>query len=90
MIPIPRAGVLRGIAGVDTACAIVGIDDVRVTAKLETTLVPLPEGRSYLGFIFASGDDPIAVERSLRQAHACLTFSIDRAVTLANAHQAFT
>jgi biotin carboxylase len=83
MIPIPRAGVLRGATGMDRACAIMGIDDVQVTAKLETTLVPLPEGRSYLGFIFASGTEPDAVEHSLREAHACLAFSIDRAVTLA-------
>ncbi len=38
--------------------------------------MPLPEGASYLGFIFARGDDPAAVEAALRQAHACLHFDI--------------
>jgi biotin carboxylase len=83
MIPIPARGVFRGVSGVDDASAIVGIDDIRITAKADETLVPLPEGRSYLGFIFASGDDPEIVEHALRDAHARLTFSIDRALVIA-------
>ncbi len=83
MIPIPRAGVYRGEEGVDAARTIAGIDDVRITAKRDTVLVPLPEGRSYLGFIFAHGATPVAVEQSLRQAHGCLRFTIDRAITVA-------
>jgi hypothetical protein len=39
--------------------------------------VPLPEGASYLGFIFARAATPEAVERSLRGAHGRLTFAID-------------
>ena len=86
MIPIPARGVFRGVSGVDDASAIVGIDDIRMTAKADETLVPLPEGRSYLGFIFASGEDPAIVERALRDAHARLTFSIDRALVIAATH----
>jgi biotin carboxylase len=86
MIPIPARGVFRGVSGVDDASAIVGIDDIRMTVKADETLVPLPEGRSYLGFIFASGEDPASVERALRDAHARLTFSIDRALVIAAAH----
>jgi hypothetical protein len=82
MIPIPGRGVLRGVSGVEAACAIPGIDDVHVTAKVDETLVPLPEGRSYLGFIFARGASPAIVERSLRTAHGCLEFAIDRALTI--------
>jgi hypothetical protein len=55
-----------------------GIDDVRITAKPETVLIPLPEGRSYLGFIFAHGRSPAATESAVRQAHAQLGFIIDR------------
>jgi hypothetical protein len=33
-------------------------------------LVPLPEGSSYLGFIFARAPTPAAAERALRAAHA--------------------
>jgi len=86
MIPIPARGVFRGVSGVDAASAIEGIDGIRITAKAEETLVPLPEGRSYLGFIFASGEDPAVVERALRDAHARLTFSIDRALVIAATH----
>ncbi len=76
MIPIPRAGMLASVAGVEEARAVPGIEDVRVTAKLNQPLVPLPEGASYLGFIFAHGDDPARVEAALRAAHGCLRFSI--------------
>ncbi len=43
-------------------------------------LVPLPEGASYLGFIFAHGETPADVEQALRAAHARLTFIIDAEV----------
>jgi len=80
MIPIPRRGVYRGVEGVEAARATDGVDDVVMTAKPESLLVPLPEGRSYLGFIFASGDAPDEVERSLRGAHGQLRISIERAL----------
>jgi hypothetical protein len=38
--------------------------------------VPLPEGDRYLGFVFARGDTPAAVETSLRAAHAALHVEI--------------
>jgi hypothetical protein len=83
MIPIPRRGVYRGVQGVDKALHISGIDDIRITAKADELLLPLPEGRSYLGFIFASGKDPGAVEQALRNAHAALAFEIEREIELA-------
>ena len=43
-------------------------------------LVPLPEGRSYLGFIFARATTPLAVEQALRAAHAKLRFQIEREI----------
>lgn len=82
MIPIPRRGVYRGVSGVGNARRITGIDDVIITAKPDSTLVPLPEGRSYLGFIFATNDSPASVEEALRRAHERLDFRIDRDVTL--------
>ncbi len=80
MIPIPGPGVLRGVDGADRARAVPGIDDVSLTAKLDQTLVPLPEGATYLGFIFARGDSPSEVESALRTAHACLEVRMDRAI----------
>lgn len=84
MIPIPRRGVLRGVEGLDDARRVAGIEDVRITAKPDTLLVPLPEGRSYLGFIFARDDDPAGVESALRAAHARLRFTIERELPLAS------
>ena len=76
MIPIPRAGVLEKVEGLDAASAVPLVEDVTISAHAGETLVPLPEGHRYLGFIFARGDDPAAVERALRDAHARLTFTL--------------
>jgi hypothetical protein len=84
MIPIPRRGIYRGVSGLDEARAVNGVEGVQVTAKADEVVVPLPEGRSYLGFIFASGGDPYSVEQALRTAHGKLTFAIDRDIVLAS------
>jgi biotin carboxylase len=77
MIPIPRRGVLRRVDGIEAARNVPHIDDICITAKPDQVLIPLPEGASYLGFIFARAAAPQFVERSLRDAHARLTFAID-------------
>jgi len=77
MIPIPRAGRLGGVRGLEAAEAVDGIEEVTITAHVGQELVPLPEGWQYLGFIFARADTPDAVEAALRDAHARLVFSID-------------
>ena len=82
MIPIPRRGILRGVDGVDAARAVPDIDEIRITAKPDQLLVPLPEGASYLGFIFARASSGSAVEQALRAAQARLTFAIDPEVPL--------
>jgi biotin carboxylase len=84
MIPIPRPGIYRGVQGVEQARAVAGVEDLQITAKVDQQLVPLPEGASYLGFIFAGAETPAGVEAILRQAHGCLRFSIDTALPLAN------
>ena len=77
MIPIPRRGVFRRVSGLDEARRVAGVEDVRITAKSDQVLVPLPEGASYLGFIFARANDACRVERALRAAHKRLEFTID-------------
>ncbi len=72
MIPIPRAGIYQSVNHITDP----DVDEIVITAKPGQKLVPLPEGASYLGFIFASGADPAAVEASLRRAHARLEFEI--------------
>jgi hypothetical protein len=84
MIPIPGRGVFRGVSGIEDARRVEGVDQVMVTAKADQLLVPLPEGASYLGFIFARGETPDAVERSLRIAHGCLAFTIEAELRLEN------
>ena len=76
MIPIPRAGVLRRVDGIDQARAAPHVEGVEVTARLGQALEPLPEGAAYLGFIFARATDPERVESALRAAHANLRFDI--------------
>ena len=68
MIPTPEAGVLRRVEGVLAASRIPGVREVSITVREGYELVPLPEGSGYLGFVFAFGDNPAAVETSLRRA----------------------
>lgn len=77
MIPIARSGVFRGVTGVDDAKAVPGVDDVLVTAKADQQLLALPEGASYLGFIFAHAPTPEGAEQAVRAAHGRLRFTID-------------
>ena len=76
MIPTPGAGILTDVKGVTDARAVPGIDDLVISVHPGETLVPLPEGARYLGFIFARGMSPTAVEASLRTAHRHLSFEI--------------
>ncbi len=76
MIPIPRGGTLKEVRGLAEARNLPGIDEISITAHLGQTLVPLPEGSQYLGFIFARGEDPDSVTTSLRDAHRQLDFVI--------------
>ena len=85
MIPIPAAGMLKAIHGIEQAEAVPLITGVEITAKLHHQLVPLPEGASYLGFIFARGDSSDAVEQAIRQAHACLRLDIRREIPMLRA-----
>lgn len=82
MIPIPKAGRLRGCQGVEEALQVPGINGIEITAKMNYPIVPLPEGSSYLGFIFAQGASPERVEQSIRDAHSRLSFQIDTLIPL--------
>lgn len=72
MIPIPRAGVLRRVEGVLAAQKVPFIEELEISVREGYELVPLPEGASYLGFIFARAPTPEQAEQALRAAHACL------------------
>lgn len=76
MIPVPGAGVLRGVRGVDAARRVPGVEDVVITAHVGQRLEPLPHGSRYPGFIFARAASPQDAESALRRAHACLAFDL--------------
>ncbi len=82
MIPIPAAGLLRDVDGIEQAKAVAHITDIEITAPLNHTLTPLPEGDAYLGFIFAEAPTPDSAEDALRSAHAQLNFRIDPIIPL--------
>lgn len=76
MIPTPGAGILRRVEGVLAAQQVPGVDDLIISVREGYELVPLPEGGSYLGFVFAHADTPAEVECALRGAHDCLDIVI--------------
>jgi hypothetical protein len=82
MLPIPRAGFLQRVEGLDKALSVPGIDDIAITAKPAEKLLPFPEGASYPGFIFARGTTPQEVEQALRTAYQQLRLIITPALAL--------
>jgi biotin carboxylase len=76
MLPISRAGILHGVGGREDARAVPGVEDVVVTVPEGREVVPLPEGDSYLGFLFARAERPDEVEGALREAHRRLRVDI--------------
>jgi len=76
MIPIPGPGILQEVRGLENAKAVPYIEDIIISAHLGEKIVPLPEGKKYLGFIFSRADSPEEVESALREAHRRLQFSI--------------
>lgn len=78
MVPIPKSGVFESASGLEEARAVSGISGIAITAKPGQILEMLPEGSSYLGFLFARGVD---AERALREAQGKLSFSIQMALS---------
>ena len=74
MIPIGSGGIYQGCDGEEAARTVEGIEDVIITAKEGQRMIPLPEGSSYLGFLFARAATPALAEYALRAAHSKLRF----------------
>jgi len=68
---------LRDVLGLEQARSQPLVNEVTLTTHRGAELVPPPDGDRYLGFIFARGADPQAVEGALRKAHARLSFAVD-------------
>ncbi len=82
MIPIGSGGVYQGCAGEEDARAVEGIEDLIVTAKEGQRMIPLPEGSSYLGFLFARAATPALAEAALRVAHSKLRFEFAKTLSV--------
>jgi|SRR5882724_26107 len=76
MLPIPCAGFLQRIEGLERALRVPGIEDIAITAKPAEKLRPFPEGASYPGFIFARSATAQEVEQALRAAYRQLRLVI--------------
>ena len=76
MIPIPKAGILKRVEGLLNAQRVPYINDVTIEVREGYELTPLPEGNSYLGFIFAEAPTVKEAEKALRDAHDCLNIVI--------------
>ena len=88
MIPIPKAGMLKRVEGLLQAQRIPFIEEINIQIREGHELIPLPEGSSYLGFIFAKAPDTEQVEQALREAHRQLDFIISPVWKLTQGNQA--
>lgn len=78
MLPVPAAGVVRAIAGVDEARSVPRVTDVEITARVGDRVMPLPEGNTYMGFVFAEAPGADEVVASLQRAARAVEFDIGR------------
>ncbi|MGB7848407.1 MAG: ATP-grasp domain-containing protein [Candidatus Acidiferrum sp.] len=76
MIPVPHSGILEKVEGEEEARATAGVTSLEITARLHDFIAAWPEGSSYLGFLFAQAAEPLEVEKSLRDAHRKLRFTL--------------
>jgi len=87
MIPIPKAGMLKRVEGLLQAQRIPFIEEINIQIREGHELIPLPEGSSYLGFIFAKAPDTQQAEQALREAHRQLEFIISPVWKLTQGNQ---
>jgi len=76
MMPVPQAGTLTHVTGIEAARAVPHVNDVIITVYQGQELVPLPDDSKYAGFIFARGETPEEAERAVREANELIVFQI--------------
>jgi biotin carboxylase len=74
MIPVKTSGLLKRIEGLTAAMQIEFIQDIEIHIQEGYELIPLPEGSSYLGFIFAQAPSYEQTFDALKKAHRMLNF----------------
>jgi biotin carboxylase len=89
MIPVKTSGILKRVEGLTAAMQVEFVKDIEIHIQEGYELVPLPEGSSYLGFIFAQAPSFEETFNALKKAHQMLNFvtqpiwRLDRADTIA-------
>jgi biotin carboxylase len=74
MIPITDAGILKRVEGLTEALQTRYVRDIEIHINPGYELVPLPEGASYLGFIFAQAPEYEQTLAALKTAYSKLRF----------------
>jgi biotin carboxylase len=74
MIPITNSGLLKRVEGLTDAMQVNYIKDIEIHIREGYELVPLPEGSSYLGFIFAQAPSYEETFHALKSAYQKLRF----------------
>jgi biotin carboxylase len=74
MIPVTASGILARVEGMTAALQVKYIKDIEIHIREGYELIPLPEGSSYLGFIFAQAPDYRQTYQALKTAYQKLTF----------------
>jgi len=67
---------LKRVEGIAKARKLSGIQHIEISIAEGYALEPLPEGQSYLGFIFAEASTYKEVQQVLKQALDCLKIII--------------
>ncbi len=84
MIPITDSGILKRVEGLTEALQTEYVRDIEIHINPGYELIPLPEGPSYLGFIFAQAADFDQTYAALKTAYSKLHFVTQRKWELEN------
>lgn len=79
MIPIPAAGRLVGVEGIELAGSLANIEEIELTIGTGEWVAPPPEGDRYLGFVFARAPTTDLVEGALREANRVIHVRVELA-----------
>ncbi|MFT5224927.1 MAG: formate-dependent phosphoribosylglycinamide formyltransferase (GAR transformylase) [Polaribacter sp.] len=74
MIPVKTSGILKRVEGLTAAMQVEFVKDIEIHIQEGYELVPLPEGSSYLGFMFAQAPSFEQTFDALKKAHQMLNF----------------
>ena len=74
MIPITQSGILKRVEGLTEAMQTEYVRDIEIHINPGYELIPLPEGASYLGFIFAQAPEFDKTYAALKKAYSKLRF----------------